>query len=544
MKVEARNQSIDQLFRKWEFIIPDYQREYDWWEEEVSDFWDDINSLEWDDYFIWHMVFEWDFDWSTFKVIDWQQRITTITILLSVIRDCFYKLWENWLWNIINDKYIFSKDVDDNEYLVLNNQMPYPILQKVVQSKPEDKDLNETPKKKWEENIIYIFNFFNEKINDFDIDKLKAIRDIVLNLEIIFVAVSEELDAFTIFETLNAKWKDLTPIDLIKNQIFKNYPKKTWIDEPNDTWKLIKENIKWNDINFLNNFWSSRYKKVSDQKLYKEFIKEYKLWKINIKAFLKDLYNDSIYYNDIINPDSDNWNRDEYEIYFSLNALKTFNIRVTRSILLSLMREYFLSNISKKYYLKALLWLEKFHFINNTICSFRSSWLDTMYAKYSKDLYEKDSKQEKHKVINNLIKSLTEKTPKFDEFDSFFDEKVFYTNKNKKNKKLVDYILQRLELNINNSSSIILKPSVEHLFSQSEKWLKDEIIWNIWNLFLLDSNLNSDLQSKDFKLKKESILKKSSIKSTNEYILKKDKWGEDEIMERRKFITDFYYKNI
>lgn len=241
MKVEARNQSIDQLFKKWKFTIPDYQREYDWWEEEVSEFWEDINELEWNDYFIWHMVFEWDFDWDAFNVIDWQQRITTITILLSVIRDSFYNFSEEWLWNIINDKYIYSKDVNDNQYLILDNQMPYPILQRYVQCKPEDKDISIKPSKKWEENIITIFNFFINKIKELDIDKLKKLRDTVLDLEVIFVAVSKELDAFTIFETLNAKWKDLTPIDLIKNQIFKNYPKITGIDEPNDTWKKLKK---------------------------------------------------------------------------------------------------------------------------------------------------------------------------------------------------------------------------------------------------------------------------------------------------------------
>jgi hypothetical protein len=41
---------------------------------------------------------------------------------------------------------------------------------------------------------------------------------------------------------LNAKGKDLTPMDLIKNQVFKNYPKEPHLDEPNDSWKEINNN--------------------------------------------------------------------------------------------------------------------------------------------------------------------------------------------------------------------------------------------------------------------------------------------------------------
>lgn len=52
-------------------------------------------------------------------------------------------------------------------------------------------------------------------------EELIALRDKLLNLEIIFVAVSDEVDAFTIFETLNAKGKDLTPMISIKIKFLK-----------------------------------------------------------------------------------------------------------------------------------------------------------------------------------------------------------------------------------------------------------------------------------------------------------------------------------
>ena len=111
MKVEARSQKIENVLKKGTFIIPDYQREYDWDTEEINEFFEDINEIGKDEsYFIGHMVFEGEFNGEKFIVIDGQQRITTITIMLCVIRDIFYDKKENDLADGINDNFIFGKD--------------------------------------------------------------------------------------------------------------------------------------------------------------------------------------------------------------------------------------------------------------------------------------------------------------------------------------------------------------------------------------------------------------------------------------------------
>lgn len=540
MKVDARSTTIETLLKKWQYEIPDYQREYDWREDELIEFWEDITDNLNERYFIWHMVFEGDFDGRFFKVIDGQQRITTITIILSVIRDLFYEKGETSLWDWLNDNYIFWKDKNNDEYVILNNKMPYPVLQKYVQNRLSEKDYSVKPTKWWETSIINCYDLFRSILNDYPVDKLKIIRDSILNIEVIFVSVSDELDAFTIFETLNAKGKDLTPFDLIKNQIFKNYERVTSLDEPNDTWKKIKENINWNEINFLNNYWSSRYKKVSDIRLYKEFIKKSKEWGFNYRNFVQSLYEDSNFFNYILSPDVLNWLTTEYKIYFSLNALKLFNIRVSRSILLSLIREYKSNNISKNYLEKTLSIIEKFHFINNAVCWLRSSWLDTMYAKYSRRLYEAPNKHQKHWILNELHTELRSRKPELVTFENSFDSRIYYINTDTKNKKFVDYFLKRIEIDLN-PTSVLLDPSIEHLISQSNSSFTEDIIKNLWNLFLVDSKINSKLWNKDFTLKKPIILSESTVKSTNDYIFPLTTFTEVEILERRKKLIESYY---
>src|SRR5690606_33244595 len=203
MEVEALSQKISNLLSKGKFIIPDYQREYDWEENEIDELLEDLEDIHpTESYFIGHMVFEGKFNGTEFKVIDGQQRITTLTIMLCVIRDLFYSKNLSDLGDGINDKYIFSKDVNNQPYVILENKMPYPILQAYVQSKPNDKNLMLNPTKSGEKKIIKAYKHFYLLFKRKTEQELKDLRDKILNLEVIFVAASEKVDAHSIFMTL------------------------------------------------------------------------------------------------------------------------------------------------------------------------------------------------------------------------------------------------------------------------------------------------------------------------------------------------------
>ena len=75
------------------FQIPDYQRPYDWGDEEIQQLWDDIYSAfdgQEDFYFLGPMVLVKTED-EHFEVVDGQQRLTTLTILFCVLRDFYFK---------------------------------------------------------------------------------------------------------------------------------------------------------------------------------------------------------------------------------------------------------------------------------------------------------------------------------------------------------------------------------------------------------------------------------------------------------------------
>jgi len=547
MNVEARSQTIESILKKGQFVIPEYQREYDWTGENLQEFIEDIQSSEEENYFIGHMVCEGSYNGSIFKVIDGQQRITTITIILSVIRDIFYEKSLNNLANGLHENYIFSKDKDYNEYVVLENKMPYPILQSYVQSKPENKNKNTQPIKQGEIKIIKAYNMFYKEWKNLSEDELKNLRDKILNLEIIFVAVDDEVDAFTIFETLNAKGKDLTPLDLIKNQIFKNYNRQPHIDEPNDSWKKIIENSKGKNLKFLNYFWASRYKKVSDRKIYKEFVKESKQEIFDYNLFVRDLLNDSYIFKSINEPKIEDWNQEgELKIFLSLEALKIFNIQVATNLMISLIREYKNNNISRKYLIKALSNIEKFHFINNAIVGTRSSGLDTMYSKISRDLFNAQNRHDKHNVIDNMIEKLKEKLPNKEQFKAKFDDKLYFLSDETKQKKLVQYVLKKLEYEKQNYNIILNNISLEHIYPEnpSNDWeeLDTEYIKNIGNIVILDKDINSKIGNANYQDKKNIILQSSTLITTKEVFENYNEWNKQSIEKRRNLLIKELYE--
>lgn len=547
MNVEARSQTIESILKKGQYIIPEYQREYDWTEENLNEFIHDIKESNEENYFIGHMVCEGNYNGVKFKVIDGQQRITTITIMLSVIRDIFY---EKELYNLANglhENYIFSKDKDYNEYVILDNKMPYPVLQAYVQSKPDKKDKKIQAIKSGEKKIIKAYDKFYKEWKELLEDKLKELRDKILNLEIIFVAVDDEVDAFTIFETLNAKGKDLTPLDLIKNQVFKNYTRQIHIDEPNDSWKKIIENSKDRNIKFLNYFWASRYKKVSDRKIYKEFIKKSKEDDFDYNVFIENLLDDSKIFQKIISPKLEYWNNTgEFKVYFALNAIQIFNIQVANSLLMSLLREYKDKNISSKYLVKALTAIEKFHFINNAIIGGRSSGLDTMYSRISRDLYSAKGRHLKHNIIDEMVDKLKVKLPNIAQFKAKIDSRLYFSSKNTKQKKLVQYVLKRLEYEKQNYNIELFDISLEHIYPEKfDKFWKNiniEYIQNIGNLVLLDKDINSKIGNKNYDEKKKIILEKSTLLTTKEVFEEYTNWNEDTINTRRDFLIEKLYE--
>ena len=132
MKIEANDKEVQDIFSSGYFQIPRFQRPYSWGKDEVENFWLDIIGDKTDSYFIGSMVV-YQTRKPYFGIVDGQQRLTTITIALSVIRDAFLRLGEENLAKGIH-RFIETPNNDYVNEFVLNAETSFPYLQNHIQA--------------------------------------------------------------------------------------------------------------------------------------------------------------------------------------------------------------------------------------------------------------------------------------------------------------------------------------------------------------------------------------------------------------------------
>lgn len=131
MKIESTDKDIETLLTGSFFKIPRFQRPYSWDEENIAEFWDDLINNKSHDYFIGSMVV-YKKAKQQYGVVDGQQRLTTITILLCVLRNTFLDLGEKDLAEGLH-QLIESKDRDNKSEYVLRTETSFPYFQEHIQ---------------------------------------------------------------------------------------------------------------------------------------------------------------------------------------------------------------------------------------------------------------------------------------------------------------------------------------------------------------------------------------------------------------------------
>lgn len=562
MKITCIDKEVKKILETWYYCIPRFQRPYSWEKEHIDEFWNDTILWSETDYFIWSIVV-YKQENDLFGIVDWQQRLTTITMLLCALRDRYMYEWFDLLAKGIHSL-IERFDLDSNAKYILQTETSYPYFQEYIQkfNSPEIEILPSQEEEKLKYWFNQVKNFIVSKIeavkNNRQLDQktaiekeLNSIRDSILKLKVIYIELDNEDDAYLIFETLNTRWKDLSTGDLIKNFLAKNIKLTNKnVDITKEKWNQVKSNIEnvMKDIDidiFLLHYWLSKYEYTTWKALFKKFKKT--ILPKEASKFLDELTKDSDTYKVIFDPDTKKWNKNELPIRDSLVSLYWFNVTQQTPMILSIMREYNAKRIPFRYAKEAIESIEHFHYIFTAITSQRSSgWIASMYSQYARKLHDAKDEKLKLDVIRELKKKMIEKIPTFDEFLASF-KTLEFTNQNTKQKKIIQYTLSKFDKTYNNSWASInyWLMTIEHILSQkmTKNSIKNDFIWKIGNLILINEETNSTkLKDKLFQDKKP-ILKGSSI-FIDEVIDNATDWTESEINKRVELIAHLCFKEV
>lgn len=353
------------------YKIPRFQREFSWDKGNYKEFLDDMleqitfsnNKFSTSQYYLGNMLFLGENNNFSVEVVDGQQRLTTITILLAVIRD--------YLFELNSDK---SKAVAETtqEYLVkiidgeaqrkIQTVSSYPYFTQTIQDyhtanprveakTDEEKLLNQTfeyfKKRLKEKELVNSFNKIKKTdvSNDLYMQLLVALRDQVLTSEVINIFSSDKVHVNRIFQNINSKGKSLSQVDLIKNELFSKIGKTlAGVDELAHTWQDILGKLNVLDVSineFFFHFWKANYPsdRVKTTTLYKKYIDKFGAAdETQIKAFIRLLEDSLRIYCNIIKPDKNAYTRQQDNIRLeSFNALNEFHgVQIRIVLLLSL----------------------------------------------------------------------------------------------------------------------------------------------------------------------------------------------------------------
>lgn len=575
MNIKPKDKTIKELLlSEHQFVIPRFQREYSWERKHYKEFLEDtldgliINNgtIANNPYFLGTMLFVGDCfenEQEEIIVVDGQQRLTTITILFSALSDRFLELGEEKLSSQLF-RYIMTEDDNGDPVRILKSKTHYPFFSFYIQDWKKE---NVQEPSSEEEDLIkdafeYLYSCLAEqklrislerryssdevkKISYVDI--LKAIRDQILGTTFVSISTKDRSQANMIFEILNAKGKNLTDVDLIKNKIFEVVDDTEPADYAEEKWKFIKNILNSSDsgigfVQFYRHFWISKYKKSGISKLYDDFKNEFgNKSKSRYKKFLKEIEDTAKLYVKIVAPQRNHFkNKKEYfGVIQSLNALTNyFNVVQVRVALIALLEAKEKNIITLTQLKKAIYYLENFHFSFNAVGAQPTNKLEPIYSTFAIKLRACNEKVAARTIISELISELDSIYIPYKDFEEKF-VLLTYTKKDNTSNMKTKYAINKIASYYENKEVFEDDGSVEHILSESA----DEVNINIGNLILLEQPLNEEADDSDY-CDKVDVYKKSRYKWIQSFIEDNAEWNNEKALARSKALATFYYTKI
>jgi uncharacterized protein with ParB-like and HNH nuclease domain len=206
-----------------QYVVPLFQRPYSWNKEQWQVLWDDLVWLceneEPKSHFIGSIVTiptnSVPEGVPKFLLIDGQQRLTTIFLLLAVLRDTAAAKGNEELARKIEQTLLVNPfEQGDDHFRLMPTQVDRDPFRKLVKEREAQGDSQ----------IVRAYQFFSRKIRQEAIEVNDLVTAVTSRLSVVSIVLDQDDNAHLVFESLNAKGRPLTQSDLIRNYFFMRIP--------------------------------------------------------------------------------------------------------------------------------------------------------------------------------------------------------------------------------------------------------------------------------------------------------------------------------
>jgi len=543
---------IGGILKAYRLIVPANQREYAWTETQVTTLFRDLAKAISDnesEYFLGTIVTI-PRSVDLLEVVDGQQRLATVAILLSQIRN-YLQDKDPLIVESINNEFITAIDrekrervpklqlnLDDNEFfraMITDTKGRKPTI---AQVKPSHR-LIRGAFEQAQTQIKRIVSGFDPKDHGDVLNKW--IRFVEHGAQVILLQVPSDVNAYKMFETLNDRGLKTSQADLVKNYLFGQAD--TRLPEASQKWSFMRgalESLEEEDVTvtFL------RHALIA----VRGYLREYEVYEaVQSSArgsqaavhFLNLLEGLAQTYVAIFNPEHEAWNTYPDSMRRAIQTLNVFNIKPMRPLMLAVGAKFPVKEADEAFRM-FITWGVRLMIASST----RSGSVEEPLAATAQKVFAGEIE-----TAVSLKKEMGSVIPLDEQFRQSFETATV------SKAVLARYYLRSLEMAAKNEATPWFVPNddrqtinLEHVLPErfDNKWGKfDEdsaraYVKKIGNLALLLAKSNSDLRSADFNTKR-AIYKKSPYELTRQ-ISTVSEWNEEKIAERQKGLAELALK--
>ncbi|CAN2042127.1 DUF262 domain-containing protein [Candidatus Magnetomoraceae bacterium gMMP-15] len=517
MLMEPTNQTFQELIsNSVKYTVPRFQRDYAWTQEQWEDLWADIESLEDEDYHYMGYIVLQRKGHHDFEVIDGQQRLVTLSMVVlaamkqikNLVEKAAEKQENEERLQVLTDRFIGSKNpislkVDNKLSLNRNNGTHFKAICSNLEA-PNKRGLTQTNKL-----LHKAFHFFSDKkMGDTGVKIAEFIEKLTSGMIFTKIVVQDDLNAYKVFETLNARGVQLSTPDLLKNYIFSVVTKNddVSIEDLNDldeSWSEIVSQLgesNYTDFiryhhNFQTRSVTKKYLFASVRRLADTPKKAY--------AYLQSLTDYAPVYASLLNP-YDEWWAHQEDAYRPakkyLEGFSLFNIKQPFTILMAAFKK-----MPGQEFVKLVRYLYVLSIRYNVICHNSPNEQEKLYNQIAIKVFNGDYARASHVKNGEEFKKL------YPENDAFSNAFEFHKMPTRRSSKKIRFLLSEIESYLGHSVDYT-KTTLEHIcpYHPEQNWHEyfgqgaSDIQDRLGNVILLEKD---DLKRYVFKRKKGCYLK-------------------------------------
>lgn len=536
------NQLLPLLNGKKQFIIPIYQRTYNWTQEQCEQLWHDIVRAATDPHISAHFLgsvvyIQYDpimIAMPQFLLIDGQQRLTTLTLLLIALAQVAQATpsaqiskEDIYVSYIINE---FGKD--EKRYKLLLTQSDKETLIELIDHPQKAQALDGGG------HLLENYLYFQQQLQHTDIG-IDTIFEGINKLVIVEISLLKNVDnPQFIFESLNSTGMDLSQADLIRNYVLMGLDTEEQRQLYKDYWYPMEQRFRQDDnINqfdrFMRDYLTLKQGEIPNiDRVYSTF-KTYH--RSQAATPMKDLVEDIARYANYFANMAFLHEKDT-DLKQALQEINRLKVDVAYPFFLELYDDYANQHLSKQDFI-ALIELVESYVFRRAICGIPTNALNKVFSTLSKEIDKEQYLESVQRAL--LTKGGNTRFPGDDEFRNAFVVKDVYNYPRR------NYLLRKLENHGQKEIVNIESCTIEHILPQKKElsvaWQKElgpdwkevqtRYLHTIGNLTLTE--YNSELSDRPFQEKRdmENGLGRSLIR-LNKGLAQVEQWNKEAIEKR------------